>query len=338
MLECGGTGMWSRSFAATTSSNSWRASSDEGVRVGVAIREVCEHQSSSARACGESPSLSGGEVAAPRRQVLLGRQERGLAHQQVDPVGQLERAVAPRGVHHEGERLTGPQLADVVESHRAPVDLDAAGGLQASDVGAGDPEGRESIREHVPAGGFLHSPPEGVDAVFEAGASQDQSVVGVSDPGPGGGTTVDRNLLLARRGEAQPIEVLLTAGRVVDRHGDPTLIECPAHEHSGQAEAMIAVEVRDADPRDRCGGDVREHELALRALARVEQHTFTVPAQEVPVVVALSCRRLAGRPQHDELALRHVSAADHHRDRPEVARVGLQTCAATHQQHHGVAR
>ena len=57
---------------------------------------------------------------------------------------------------------------------------------------------------------------------------------------------------------------------------------------AGQAEAVVAVEVGEADPGDVVARDAGEQHLALGALARVEEDALAVPAQQVAVVVA--CR------------------------------------------------
>jgi hypothetical protein len=76
-------------------------------------------------------------------------------------------------------------------------------------------------------------------------------------------------------------------------------------DHAGQAEAVIAVEVREADPVDLRGGDAGEQHLPLGALARVEENALGVPLQEVAIVVAGPGGRLARRPQHHQLTSRH---------------------------------
>lgn len=313
----------------------------ERVRVAVATREVGEHESSSTSASGEPSGFSGGEVAVLGRQVLLGRQEGRLAHEQIGTVGEFEGAVAPRGVHDESERLTAPGFAHIFDPHGAPVDLEASASLQASDFGTGDPVRRQPIREHPPAVGFLHPPAERVDTVFEPGAAQDEPVIDVNDSRTVG-PTVDRDILLPCRGVTQTIEVLLTAGWIVDRYGQASLIECHPQDHAGQAETVVAVEMGDADPRDNSGGDTGERELALGALTRIEQHAFTVPAQQVPVVVALPRRRLAGRPQDDEFALGHPTGLPRReaRDalRPKLAQAGRGSRCGRRRFHDGSAR
>src|SRR3954454_25058546 len=69
---------------------------------------------------------------------------------------------------------------------------------------------------------------------------------------------------------------------------------------------MVTVEVRDADPGHGGRGHPGVGELALGPLAGIEQDAFAVPAEQIAVVSARLRRRLASRPEHHELARRHV--------------------------------
>ena len=50
-------------------------------------------------------------------------------------------------------------------------------------------------------------------------------------------------------------------------------------QHAGQAEAVVAVEVAEADPGDLAGPHPGQQHLPLGALTRVEQQPFVVPPQ-----------------------------------------------------------
>jgi hypothetical protein len=78
----------------------------------------------------------------------------------------------------------------------------------------------------------------------------------------------------------------------------------PLH-HTGHAEAVVPVEVRDEQAGDVGGGDPCMGHLPLGALAGVDEQALAVPAQQVPVVVALAGRDLARRPEHDQLTYGH---------------------------------
>jgi hypothetical protein len=66
------------------------------------------------------------------------------------------------------------------------------------------------------------------------------------------------------------------------------------------AEAVVTVEVRDAQPGDRTDRDPGVQHLPLGSLTRIEQETLVVPAQEVPVLRAFPGRHLTTGAQHNE--------------------------------------
>ena len=87
--------------------------------VRVALREVGDDQPAGAGVAGHPPGVGRGQVAVAAGQVRVGRGERGLAHHQVGPGGQVDGGVAHPGVHHEGHPLAGPGLADLVRAGSA---------------------------------------------------------------------------------------------------------------------------------------------------------------------------------------------------------------------------
>ena len=56
------------------------------------------------------------------------------------------------------------------------------------------------------------------------------------------------------------------------------LVEVDALDHTGEAEGVVAVEVRDADPVQVVRRDPGPQHLPLRALAGVEEDALAVPA------------------------------------------------------------
>ncbi len=88
--------------------------------------------------------------------------------------------------------------------------------------------------------------------------------------------------------EAQPTEILDARGGEVDGHRKSAVIEAHTEDHAGKSEAMVAVEVGDADPANRGGGHPGHCELTLCALSGVEQDGGAVPSKDVAVVVAES--------------------------------------------------
>ena len=143
--------------------------------------------------------------------------------------------------------------------------------------------------------------------MVEASAPQCEPSVGVNDTRIGDCAPVHPNQFLSGRRVTQPVEVLLTARRIVNGHETPAPVESQAQDHTGQTEAMVAVEVGDADSSDRRRRDVGERQLALRALAWVEQNAFAVPAQQVSIVVAVTGRRLARGSQNNQFAFGHFN-------------------------------
>ena len=57
------------------------------------------------------------------------------------------------------------------------------------------------------------------------------------------------------------------------------------------------------------GADAGERQLALRALAGIEQDALGVPAQQVAVVVAVAGRDLARRAEHHQLPRAHAAGS-----------------------------
>lgn len=138
-------------------------------------------------------------------------------------------------------------------------------------------------------------------------ATETVTIANVHDTGSADSLAVDWNLLLSCGCVTQPIEILLSTGRIM--HGDwkLALVDRDAHDHPRQAKTMIAVEVADADPRNRCSRHASQGHLSLGALSRIEQHAVAVPAKQVTVVIAMSRRRLARSSQHDQFAFRHLN-------------------------------
>src|SRR5689334_12220212 len=75
------------------------------------------------------------------------------------------------------------------------------------------------------------------------------------------------------------------------------------------AETVVAVEMRDAEPRDRAGGDPGVQHLPLGPLPRIEQEAVLVPAQEVAVLRAFTRRHLAAGTEDDQLPQPRTSAS-----------------------------
>ena len=63
----------------------------------------------------------------------------------------------------------------------------------------------------------------------------------------------------------------------MDRVGD--LIKVEPHEHRAEAEAVVAMEVRDKNPCDNRGGNVGKNKLTLSAFSGIEQEPLIIPAE-----------------------------------------------------------
>ncbi|GAA3124280.1 hypothetical protein GCM10017600_29140 [Streptosporangium carneum] len=61
-----------------------------------------------------------------------------------------------------------------------------------------------------------------------------------------------------------------------------------ALDDSGDAEAVVAVEMRHADPRDVMGTDARVEHLTLGALPGIEQEALTIPEQKISIVITVA--------------------------------------------------
>jgi hypothetical protein len=111
--------------------------------------------------------------------------------------------------------------------------------------------------------------------------------------------------VVEQRNVPHAVEEVHAGSRVGDLDRIRDLVQGHPLQDAGQAQAVIAVEVGDADPGDLVRGDAGEQHLALGPLARVEQQSLVVPAQEVPVVIAGARGRLARGTEDDKLAVGH---------------------------------
>ena len=82
----------------------------------------------------------------------------------------------------------------------------------------------------------------------------------------------------------------------VHRMGHP--VEGHALNDPRYAEAVVAVEMREADPGDVGDGHAGQGHLPLTALARVEEQALAVPPDQVAVVAARLRRHLARGAEH----------------------------------------
>jgi hypothetical protein len=100
----------------------------------------------------------------------------------------------------------------------------------------------------------------------------------------------------------EPVVVLAATGREVRDHRVRHPVERDPLHDAGQAEAVVTVEVGDADPGQAAHRDAGDHQLALGALAGIEEDRLGVPAQQVTVLVAAAGRYLTGGAEDGQLA------------------------------------
>jgi hypothetical protein len=263
---------------------------------------VAQHQRADPALGRDLARLPRGQVPEGRGQLGLVVQERRLAHDQVGPLGQRERAVAEPGVHDEREPLPGPGLAHLVQADSPARHVQATVAGQPSHVRPADAEGGQPVRPH-PA-------PVRLGQLVAHGRHPVRQRPGQQPPG----VRLRQHVRVARDrafgngghvvevgGVPQMAEVLLPSGRIVahDVMGHP--VQGHPLQYARQPQAVVAVEVGDADPVDLAGPHARQQHLPLGALARVEQQALAVPPQQVTVVVAGPRGRLARGPEDHQL-------------------------------------
>src|SRR5687768_9635900 len=107
--------------------------------------------------------------------------------------------------------------------------------------------------------------------------------------------------LVERSGVPQTVEVLLPRRRIMRTDSMRYVVQGQPLHDSRYAETVVAVEVCDAEPRDRAGRDPGVQHLPLGPLPRIEQEPVLVPAQEVSVLGAFAGGHLAAGAEDDQL-------------------------------------
>ncbi|HZU79586.1 MAG TPA: FKBP-type peptidyl-prolyl cis-trans isomerase [Acidimicrobiales bacterium] len=251
---------------------------------------------------GQTGRLHRRQMVEALGQVALGVGEGGLAHEQVGPLGQRVRPVAQAGVHHHRYDLARAPNAHVLEPHHvATRSGQRTLALEHSHVRPGHAGGGEQLRHHGPALGLLEPPAEGLRGVVEPLGDEPVGRCGDDFAGTRDRMLHHLHVLLEGRRVEQTVGVDRPAGRIVEGDGAGHLIERHPLHDTGKPEAVVAVEVRDADAGDGRRAHSGEEHLALGPLARIEQDGLVVPAQDQRIVVAGPGRRLAGRAEHHEL-------------------------------------
>src|SRR5205823_10343961 len=159
------------------------------------------------------------------------------------------------GVHDEREALPAAYLADLLDGDGTPVDVQYPVALQPADRRPGDAVPGQQIRQH-PAAVRLDQPvPERVDRMHQprrfqrGGTDGGDLAVRVDRP------LVQLRRLVERARVAQPVEVPATGGRVVGVHRMRYPVQGQPLHHPGYPQAVVAVEVAQADPGHVGGAD-----------------------------------------------------------------------------------
>jgi len=241
---------------------------------------------------GQPARLTRGQVTVGRSQVGVVVGEGALGDEEVGTVGEVLRARARRGVHHEREALARTPFTDVLQ----PDPTEVAGVDELADVLTLDAGSGEHVGQHRPAIRLHELVAVGLDAMVQRPDEQAvrhlaRGAVGVEAQVEGVPHDRDQvpHRLLPRCGEVQ-----------VDRVAH--LVEPQPREHPGEAEAVVPVEVGEADAGDLVRGDTGEEHLPLGALARIEEDALPVPEQYVAVVVPRPGGHLGGGAEDHELA------------------------------------
>ena len=87
-------------------------------------------------------------------------------------------------------------------------------------------------------------------------------------------------------GGAQTIDILLAAGRIDEGHRMGHLIQADPLKDPGQPQAVIAMEMGQADDLNAMRRDAGESHLPLGALTGIEENTGGAPAQKTAALVA----------------------------------------------------
>ena len=272
----------------------------------VALGEMGEHQQPRPALGRDAPGLTGGQVPVLARQRGIGVSEGGLTHHHVRAVGEGERAIAQPGIHDEREPLAPPRLAHLLMLTTLATHGQTSLALQQADVGAGDAQGGELARQHPPPVGLGQPVADSPHAVRQRlGLHPERRRLQLLVPSPMIGRS--RRFVTSRNSAAWRSRVNTSwfLRRITGLHRVRHPVQRHPLQHARQAQAVIPVEMRDADTGDLAGGDPGEQHLPLGALTRVKQQPLAIPPQQVPIVVTAAGGRLARRPQNHQLPVGH---------------------------------
>jgi hypothetical protein len=257
-------------------------------------------------------------------QVLLAVEVRRLHQGQVAAAQHVQQAVAPRGVHGHRGGAVGQRVAHVLEDDGPAADPDAPVALQPADVGARHARGGQPVGVHAAAPGLAHRVAErrhpvaqrdGLEHHTAAERHDRRLVVGQGDP-----PHLDRHV--AQADAEQAVDLAGRRARVDQHDGPAALLEGHAQDDAGQPQGVVAVLVGEQHVRHPRRPLAGQQQLALGALAGVDQQPEPSPPEQVAVGGALPRRRLARGAEHHQLPRPHLAAGrrrGHHGTLPLAA-------------------
>jgi hypothetical protein len=264
-----------------------------------------EHQPARPGVAGDEAGVAGSHVAVIGRLGLLGREIGRFADEQIGPLGERDGVVTTPRIHHERERLPRPVHADLVEVHGLSFHVDRPARDELLDAAPHHARCRQALGHHGAAVGLVQAIAVRVDAVIEAPSRELEGRARVDHAFVGHRARRDAADVVVDRRVAHPVEIDLARGGKMHLDLVRHPVEADALREPGEAQTMVAVEVRNEDARDLRDRDASVDHLPLRALARVEQQPFVVPAQQVTVVIAVPGGHLAARAEDDQLTCGH---------------------------------
>jgi len=174
--------------------------------------------------------------------------------------------------------LAGAHHAHLFDSDAPTADIDNTGALEIAHGGPEDAGGLKPVVHHGAALRLLETPSEGVRDVIEALRHQRERWARVHHAGRGYRPLAHVDMLVEYGRVQEPVDVDLATRRVQDLDSMGHPVKGQALYNAGETQAVVSVEMGDADAAEGPGRHAGQQELALGALARIEQDPFVIPA------------------------------------------------------------
>jgi len=195
--------------------------------------------------------------------------------------------------------LSGSLHAHVFDSDSSTADVDGTDPPEFAHSGPDDASSLEPVVNHAATCWLLDTPSQSVRDVIEALRDERERWPGVHQAGPFDWSLAHVDVFVEHRRVQEPVDVDLAARGVQDLDGAVHPVERQALDDTGEAQAMVAVEVRDADAFEAPRRHAGEQQLALGTLARIKEDAVSVPTQQVAIVVAVTGGGLARSSKDD---------------------------------------